>query len=63
MAGGGVRGGMVVGSSDAKGERPHDRPVTPVDLAATIFQAAGITSEQLQTLGLGGGGKVIEELF
>jgi hypothetical protein len=63
LAGGGVRGGRVIGSSDAKGERPHDRPVTPADLAATIFQAAGITSEQLQTLGLGGGGKVIDELL
>src|SRR5262249_13591519 len=59
----GVRGGRIVGSSDARGERPHDRPVTPGDLAATIYQAVGITSEQLATFGLTSNGKVIEELF
>ncbi|MEM9646034.1 MAG: DUF1501 domain-containing protein, partial [Planctomycetota bacterium] len=42
MAGGGVRGGQVVGSSDALGEYPRDRPVTPSDLAATIYQLLGI---------------------
>ena len=42
MAGGGVRGGQVVGSSDAVGESPHDRPVTPSDLAATIYSLLGI---------------------
>jgi uncharacterized protein (DUF1501 family) len=63
LAGGGVRGGRIVGSSDARGERPHDRPVTPGDLAATIYQAVGITSEQLATFGLASNGKVIEELF
>jgi len=63
IAGGGVRGGRVIGSSDAKGERPHDRPLTPADLAATIHHSVGITSEQAQTLGVAVDGKVIEELF
>jgi len=63
LAGGGVKGGRVIGSSDAKGEHPHDRPVTPADLAATIHRAIGITSEQSQTLGLAVDGKVVEELF
>ena len=36
VAGGGVAGGRVVGESDRRGERPHDRPLTPADLAATI---------------------------
>jgi hypothetical protein len=63
VAGGGVRGGRVVGSSDARGEQPHDRPVTPADLAATIYHAVGITSEQIATLGIGVNGKVVEELF
>src|SRR5262249_4749798 len=36
VAGGGVAGGRVVGSSDAKGEKPHDTPVTPADLAVTV---------------------------
>lgn len=63
VAGGGVRGGRVIGSSDAKGEKPHDRPLTPADLAATIHHCVGITSEQSQTLGIAVNGKVIEELF
>src|SRR5262245_3681080 len=63
FAGGGVKGGRVVGSSDARGERPHDRPLTPGDVAATIHHAIGITSEQIQTLGLAVDGKVIQELF
>jgi hypothetical protein len=63
IAGGGVRGGRVVGESDKWAERPHDRPLTPADLAATIHHCVGITSEQAATLGLGTGGKVIEEVF
>ncbi len=31
MAGGGMRGGQVIGSSDAIGAEPKDRPVTPAD--------------------------------
>jgi hypothetical protein len=42
MAGGGVAGGQVVGSSDSVGESPLDRPVTPSDLAATIYTLLGI---------------------
>jgi hypothetical protein len=63
LAGGGIHGGRVVGESDARGEHPHDRPVTPTDLAATIFHAVGITSEQLATLGLTGNGTSIHDLF
>jgi hypothetical protein len=63
LAGGGVRGGRVIGSSDARGEQPRDHATTPADLAATIHHAVGVTSEQAQTLGLAVNGKVIEELF
>lgn len=42
LAGGGVRGGQVIGSSDSVGESPLDRPVTPADLAATIYTLLGI---------------------
>jgi hypothetical protein len=62
-AGGGVKGGRVVGESDARAERPHDRPVTPADLAATVQQAVGIGSELAQTLGVAVDGKPVEELF
>ena len=42
IAGGGVSGGQVIGSSDAVGESPKDRPVSPGDLVATIYQLLGI---------------------
>ena len=61
--GGGVIGGRVVGESDSKAERPRDKPLTPADLCATVHHAAGITSEQSASLGVGTGGRFIEELF
>ena len=42
LAGGGVRGGRVVGMSDAVAGEPKDRPVTPQELVATIYHALGI---------------------
>ena len=42
MAGAGMPGGLVVGRTDARGEAPADRPVTPADLAATLYTALGI---------------------
>jgi hypothetical protein len=63
LAGGGVRGGRVIGASDARGEHPHDHPVTPADVLATVHHCVGITSEQAATIGLTRNGNVIEELF
>ena len=43
LAGGGpLQGGIVVGSSDAIGGEPKDRPVHPGELAATIYKGMGI---------------------
>lgn len=42
LAGGGVRGGQVIGATDAYGESPVDRPVRPEDLAFTILQLLGV---------------------
>lgn len=42
FAGGGVRGGNVIGRSDAIGAYPADCPVSPEDFAATIYDALGI---------------------
>ncbi len=41
LAGGGIRGGQVVGKSDATGAYPESRPVTPADIHATVFSALG----------------------
>jgi len=42
VAGGGFKGGQVVGSSDAKAREVKDRPVYPVDLLGSIYQLAGV---------------------
>lgn len=42
MYGGGLTMGQIVGSTNDKGERPQDRPVSYQDLLATIYHALGI---------------------
>jgi uncharacterized protein (DUF1501 family) len=44
LAGGGVIGGRVIGSSDRIGGHPASDPQTPENLAATIYRALGIPS-------------------
>jgi hypothetical protein len=45
FAGGGVRGGRVVGKSDDIGAYPTERPVQPKEIVATIFHALGLDLE------------------
>lgn len=45
MAGGGIRGGQVLGSSDAQAAWPASGLVTPADLTATIFHCLGYAPE------------------
>jgi hypothetical protein len=42
VAGGGFKGGHIVGASDAKAEDVKDRPVYPVDLLGSIYALGGI---------------------
>lgn len=42
VAGGGMRTGQVIGSTNSKGEHPKDRPMTPNDLWATVYRHLGI---------------------
>jgi hypothetical protein len=42
IAGGGIRNGQAVGASDRSGEYPAERPITPEDLAATIYHCLGV---------------------
>ena len=70
LAGGGVPGGQVIGGSDALGEYPKDNPVTPSDLAATIYTLLGIdpahevhTSDGRPVRVAPDGARVISELF
>jgi hypothetical protein len=51
LAGGGVQGGRVIGSSDGSGGYPRERPVHISDLAATIYHALGVDPRaQLQDI-------------
>ncbi|MDB4793799.1 DUF1501 domain-containing protein [Pirellulaceae bacterium] len=42
LAGGGINGGRVIGSSDNQGGSPKDDPQLPENLAATIYDALGL---------------------
>ncbi|WP_435007276.1 DUF1501 domain-containing protein [Tundrisphaera lichenicola] len=45
MAGGGIKGGQVFGSSDKIGGQPRENRVRPEDLSATIFHCLGHTPD------------------
>ncbi|MEX1231915.1 MAG: DUF1501 domain-containing protein [Planctomycetaceae bacterium] len=42
LGGGGLKGGTIVGASESRGGGVLDRPTTPLDILATIYQAMGI---------------------
>ena len=46
IAGGGVKGGRVVGATNSRGESPKDRPLEPCDLHATIYHLLGVDQHQ-----------------
>jgi hypothetical protein len=69
LAGGGIRGGQVIGASDSTGAYPKDRPLQPADIHATMFAALGYDAQHLSYQGPDGRpmplseGTVISELF
>jgi uncharacterized protein (DUF1501 family) len=69
LAGAGVKGGSVVGKSDSRGESPAERPVTPTDLARTIYTLLGVDpAHELHTkdgrpVQVSGGGEVVKEIL
>ncbi|MCY2966133.1 MAG: DUF1501 domain-containing protein, partial [Planctomycetota bacterium] len=68
LAGGGVSGGQAIGESDRVGESPHENPVTPNDLARTIYTLLGVDPDfELRTsdgrpVPVNQGGRLIREL-
>ncbi len=46
VAGGGFKRGTVVGSSGATANEPEESPVSPEDLAATLYHQLGIAAEK-----------------
>ena len=70
VAGGGLKHGQVIGATDARGYGIQERPVTPQDLAATVFKFMGIDLNAHWTNPQGRpvpivteGGKPVYELF
>jgi len=69
LAGAGVRGGQVIGSTDPGGVGVEDRPVGISDLLRTIFRAVGVDADQENMSNVGrpimvvDGGDVVEEVF
>ena len=47
FAGGGLPGGAIYGASDASAAYPARDPVTPPDIAATVYTALGIPPETM----------------
>lgn len=68
VAGGGVRGGQVIGKTDLQGAEPVERPVTPEELYCSMYRQLGIDPDRFlpSTSGRGisiiEGGTVIPEL-
>lgn len=69
MAGGGVKGGRIVGRSDDLGGEPAENALTPQDIIATIYHQLGISAEtefpdrlDRPLKILNGSGRVIHEL-
>ncbi len=69
LAGGGVKGGLVYGASDATASEPEDNPVSPEDLATTMYHLLGIVADkELMAPGdrpieIVDGGEVVNELL
>jgi hypothetical protein len=70
LAGGGVRGGQIIGKTDDVGYAAIERPVHPNDLHATILQALGLDQHELiyerhnrREIVTVNGGKVVQEVF
>ncbi len=70
MAGGGVKGGQIIGSTDDLGFVPVERPLSPADLHATILHALGLDQHRViyshnnrDEIPTVFGGEVVSEVF
>lgn len=69
LAGGGIKGGMIYGASDSTASEPDQDPVSPADLACTMYRCLGIVSDkELMSPGdrpieIVDGGQLIEPLM
>ena len=69
FAGAGIRGGTICGASDAQAAYVKDRPVSPADICATIYQCLGIDPEMPvydrsgRPVAISQGGQPIQEIL
>ena len=61
FSGGGIRGGQLIGATDAYGETPAERPVRPEDVAFTILQLLGVDPNKEYTAPSGRPLKLLSE--
>ena len=61
LAGGGTRGGQVIGASDSHAGSPTDRPVTAAELVATMYRSLGIDPTSALTMADGPRASSIDE--
>jgi hypothetical protein len=54
LCGGNIRGGQVIGSTDRIGARPHDFPVLPPQILASIYHGMGVNLDTTMMPGPGG---------
>jgi hypothetical protein len=69
LGGGGLKGGQVVGASESRGGKVTERPVSPLDLLATLYHTLGIPLDihyedaSGRPVSIVGAGKPIHELL
>jgi hypothetical protein len=68
LAGGGIRGGQIVGESDRRAEYPLNRPISPADITRTVYHSMGLNTDQAPDVknlpsDLFGDGSPLLELF
>ena len=69
FAGAGIKGGTVYGASDAQAAYVKDRPVSPADICATIYQCLGIDPDMTvpdrsgRPVAINQGGEPIREIL
>jgi uncharacterized protein (DUF1501 family) len=69
LAGGGIKGGVIYGTSNSTASEPDINPVTPADLATTVYNRMGIVADKelmaagLRPIEIVDGGKLIKEIM
>lgn len=69
LAGGGIKGGTIYGSSDATASEPENEPVAPADLATTMYYLMGIIADKEimapgdRPIEIVDGGKLLKDLI